>query len=476
MKTDIQAESPALSDDGQSQPVVRTRFAPSPTGRLHIGGVRTALFNYLYAKRHGGTFVLRVEDTDRTRSTKEAEKEILDALSWVGIHWDEGVEAVDKKGGRGQYGPYRQTERLSLYQKYLKKLLKEGLAYERNGAVWFRISPERRAQADDRIRFYDLIRGEISVPTETIEDFVIVKSDGTPLFLFTNVIDDHEMKISHAIRGEDHISNTPKQVLIAEALGLNLPRYAHIPIILNPDRSKMSKRVGSTALIEFKEEGYLPEAVINFLAFLGWSPGDDREIFSLLELTHEFSLERIGKSGAVFNVDKLDFLNAHYIRQSSLDRLAELILADFWDYIVLGKRPEDSDYLKTVILLVRERMTKLSEFAALAKYFFKAPKFGAQLLIYKKSDRKRSLNGLAIVLKRLESVAESVWQSVEALHNLLTFTAKNNGLDNGDVFWPVRVALSGAEASPSPAELLYVLGKEESIERLKHAYKELQKP
>lgn len=464
----------------ESELTIRTRFAPSPTGKLHIGGVRTALFNYLFAKHHHGNFVLRIEDTDRTRSTKESEREILEALSWVGLHWDEGVIAHDQKGGKGDFGPYRQTERMSIYNRYIKKMQKQGSAYERNGAIWFRIPAERRDNPEDRIRFYDLIRGEISVPTETIEDFVIVKSDGTPLFLLTNVIDDFEMKISHAIRGEEHLPNTSKQVLIAEALHLPLPKYAHLPLILNPDRSKMSKRAGdtsvATSVIEYKEAGYLPEAIINFLAFLGWSPGDDREIFSLDELCHEFTLERIGKSGSIFNVEKLDYLNAYYIRHADLDRLAELILADFWDFYVLGKRPEDMDYFKAVVLLVRDRMIRLSDFPALAKYFFKPPKYGAQLLIFKKSDKKRTMQGLQLALKRLEEAPMSLWTSVDGLRDLLSFVAHNNGLENGDVFWPVRVALSGAEASPSPDELLFILSKEESISRLKHAIKELQKP
>lgn len=462
--------------DNQEQGVVRTRFAPSPTGRLHIGGVRTALFSYLFAKHHGGTFVLRIEDTDRTRSTKEAEKEILDALSWVGLHWDEGPLSLDEKDGQGEYGPYRQTERRKIYDKYIKKLTKEGSAYERNGAIWFRIPASRRTAEDDRIRFYDLIRGEIATPTDTIEDFVIVKSDGTPLFLLTNVIDDYEMRITHVIRGEDHISNTSKQILLAQSLGLTLPKYAHLPIILNPDRTKMSKRIGSSALLEFKEEGYLPQAVINFLASLGWSPGDDREIFSLTDLVQEFSLSRVGKSGAVFNVDRLDYLNAYYIRQYDLDGLADIILADFWDHQILGKRPEDMNYFKAVLVLIRERMAKLNDFSALAKYFFKTPKFGAKLLVYKKSETKETLRGLELVIKRLEGTSESVWHSVEGLHGILAFVAANNNLTNGDVFWPTRVALSGSEFSPPPAELLFILGKDESLLRLKHAHKELLKP
>ncbi len=456
-------------------PTIRTRFAPSPTGKLHIGSVRTALFAYLFAKHAGGSYILRIEDTDRTRSTKESEHDILDGLAWLGLHWDEGVVSQEKDG-KGRHGPYRQTQRMSIYAKYIKKLQKTGMAYERNGAIWFRIPETRRAKVDDRIRFYDLVRGEISVPTDTIEDFVIVKSDGTPLFLLTNVIDDFEMQISHVVRGEDHISNTPKQVLIAEALGLALPKYAHIPIIVNPDRSKMSKREGNTAVIEFKEAGYLPEALINFLAFLGWAPGDNREMFTLDELVEAFTIERVGKSASAFNIDKLDYLNAYYIREFDLDALTELILADFWDYSVLGKRPEDMDYMKAVVLLVRERMTTLADFPALAKYFFKSPKYGPKLLVFKKSTDKQTVAALALVMKRLEGLADSAWRSVDALRDVLGFIVKNHDLTNGDVFWPTRVALSGSEASPPPEELLFILGKVESLARLKHAHKELQRP
>lgn len=459
-----------------SSSTIRTRFAPSPNGKLHIGGVRTALFNYLFAKHNGGSFILRIEDTDRTRSTKESEQEIIDALQWVGLRWDEGPEASDKKGGLGSNGPYRQTERMNIYNRYLKKLAKAGYSYERNGAVWFKIPETRRANPDDRITFYDLIRGSVSAPTDTIEDFVFVKSDGSPLFLFTNVVDDYEMKISHAIRGEEHLSNTFKQVLIAEVLGIPLPKYAHVPLILNPDRTKMSKRVGPVSALEYKTRGYLPEAIINFLAFLGWSPGDEREIFSLTELTQEFGLERIGKSPSVFNIDRLDYLNGYYIRNYDLDRLTEIVLSDFWDYFELGKRPDDLNYIKAVVLLVRDRMTTLDEFPALSRYFFKPPRYGARLLVFKKSDVKKTLRGLELVTKRLTDAPESAWKNVETLSGILTHVVKNNGLDNGDVFWPVRVALSGMEASPPPQELLFILGREQSLERLKLAHKELLKP
>lgn len=459
----------------QSSPV-RVRFAPSPTGTLHIGSVRTALFNYLFAKKHQGQFVLRIEDTDRTRSTRESEAEIMAGLRWVGLDWDCGPIDADSTESLGDLGPYRQTERLAIYQRYIKQMLKTGAAYERNGAIWLRIPEARRSDPQDRIRFYDLIRGEVSVPTETIEDFVIVKSDGIPLFLLTNVIDDHEMGITHVIRGEDHISNTHKQILIAETLGLNSAKYAHIPLILNPDRSKMSKRLGSTATLEFKQQGYLPAAIINFLAFLGWSPGTDREIFSLDELAEAFSIERVGKSAAVFNVDRLDYLNAYYIRQTPADELAANLLPDFWSVDQLGPMPAvDDPYFLTVLNLVKERMVQLTDFVDLARYFYQEPKYGAKLLVYKKSTDKRTLLALEATIKRLKLVGQA-WASADELRQVLASIVKANELDNGDLYWPVRVALSGAEFSPAPEQLLQVLGKERSLSRLESALTELRKP
>lgn len=326
---------------------VRTRFAPAPTGFLHIGSARTALFNYLFAKKNEGVFILRIEDTDKERSKPEYEKDIIDSLKWLGIEWDE---------------LYRQSERREIYAKYLKKLLDEDLAYH-----CFCSEEELEAQRDyflsigrppiyngkcknlpkeivkkylaekkssiirfkvpaKKVEFEDLIRGKIEFDASLIGDFSIAKDLNNPLYNFACVIDDFEMRISHVIRGEDHLSNTPKQILIQEALGFPRPEYAHLPLILGPDRTKLSKRHGAVAISEYKKDGYLPETLINFMAFLGWNPGTEREIYSMASLIKEFSLERIQKGGAIFNIKRLDFLNSFYIRQRSLEKLTELCL------------------------------------------------------------------------------------------------------------------------------------------------------
>ena len=326
---------------------VRTRFAPAPTGVLHIGGARTALFNYLFAKKNEGVFILRIEDTDIERSKPEYEKDIMDSLKWLGIEWDEF---------------YRQSERREIYARYLKKLLGEDKAYycfcseeELEAQRQYRLSigeaprysgkcanlskdeVQRRIGAGERpvirfrvpskkIEFNDLIREKLEFETSLMGDFVIAKDFANPLYNFACVIDDFEMKISHVIRGEEHISNTPKQILLQEALNFPQVQYAHLPMILAPDRTKLSKRHGAAGISEYKKEGYLPEALVNFMAFLGWNPGGEREIYSMPSLIKEFSLERVQKGGAIFNIKRLDFLNSFYIRQRSVEKLTELCL------------------------------------------------------------------------------------------------------------------------------------------------------
>jgi nondiscriminating glutamyl-tRNA synthetase len=333
---------------------VRTRFAPSPTGLLHIGGARTALFNYLFAKNNQGSFVLRIEDTDTERSKEEYQKDIVESLKWLGINWDEGPDVG------GDFGPYRQSEKISKYRKYLEKLLEENKAYycfcsaeELEGQRQYQMSigetpkyigkcanlPKETVEkylaegkpsiirfrvTPQKFIFKDMVRGPVEFDTGLTGDIVIAKNLNTPLYNFTVVIDDFEMKISHVIRAEEHISNTPKQILLQEALGFPRPEYAHVSMILSPDRAKLSKRHGATAVLEYKTLGYLPEAVINFIAFLGWNPGDEREIYSLPSLVKEFSLEKVQKSGAVFNVKKLDFLNGFYLRQKPLEKVTEM--------------------------------------------------------------------------------------------------------------------------------------------------------
>ena len=326
---------------------IRTRFAPAPTGLLHLGGARTALFNYLFAKKYQGVFVLRIEDTDIERSRPEYEKDIIENLKWLGIEWDEF---------------YRQSERQKIYAQYIKKLLEEDKAYycfcseeeleaqrqyqlsigeaPRYSGKCANLSPEEVEKLKEsgklavirfrvpakKIEFNDLIRGKIEFETSLLGDIVIAKNLSTPLYNFTCVVDDFEMKISHVIRGEEHISNTPKQILLQEALNFPSPQYAHLPIILAPDKTKLSKRHGAIGISEFKKDGYLPEALVNFMAFLGWNPGGEREIYSLPSLIKEFSLEKVQKGGAIFNIKRLDFLNSFYIRQRSVEKLTELCL------------------------------------------------------------------------------------------------------------------------------------------------------
>jgi len=335
---------------------VRTRFAPSPTGYLHIGLARTCLFNYLFAKKNEGVFILRIEDTDIERSGREYEKDILESLKWLGIEWDEGPDVG------GEHGPYRQSERLNIYAKYLERLLAEDKAYYcfcseeelevqrqyqlsigeafRYSGKCANLSKEEAQRLlsqgkpavirfrvpSKKIEFNDLIRGKLEFEISLMGDIVIAKNLTTPLYNFACVVDDFEMKISHVIRGEEHISNTPKQILLQKALNFPLPQYAHLPIILAPDRTKLSKRYGAVGISQYKKEGYLPEALVNFMAFLGWNPGGEREIYSMPSLIKEFSLERVQKGGAIFNIKRLDFLNSFYIRQRSVEKLTELCL------------------------------------------------------------------------------------------------------------------------------------------------------
>ena len=321
---------------------IRTRYAPSPTGLLHIGNARSALFSYIFAKKNDGSFVLRIEDTDKERSKKEYENIILEDLKWLGINWDEG--------------PYRQSEREDLYKKYIERLLTENKAYycycspdeleaQRQDQMSRGIAPKYnrtcsnkpldkskpyvirlRVMDNKKIKFNDIIRGNIEVNSDTIGDIVIAKNETTPLYNLAVVIDDYEMSITHVIRGEDHIPNTPKQILIAEALGIEHPKYAHLPLVLGTDKSKLSKRHGAVSVTEYKNMGYLPEAMVNFMAYLGWNPGTEREIYEMEDLIKDFSIEKIQKSGAVFNIQKLDHINAYYIRKKDIAELTKLCL------------------------------------------------------------------------------------------------------------------------------------------------------
>jgi glutamyl-tRNA synthetase len=456
---------------------IRVRFAPSPTGVLHIGSARTTLFNYLFAKKHKGDFILRIEDTDKERSKKEFEKDILENIKWLGLKWDE---------------LYYQSKRTKIYEKYLKKLLDSGKAYKKE-IIWFK-NPNKK------VVFDDLIRDRVEIDSAVLGDFSLAKDLKTPLYNFAAVIDDHEMEISHVIRGEDHISNTPKQILIYEALGWQPPQFAHLPLILGLDRSKLSKRHGAVSVSEYKEQGYLPEALVNFMALLGWSAqgpsGQDKEIFSLKELIEEFSLEKIQKGGAIFNIEKLDWFNGHYIRQKSLDEIilllipylikARLIKPIFsskqyppayggyvleQEYIIKAKEKISIDKLKKIISLEQERIKKLSEVGEMTEFFFKEPKYKADLLKWKKMTKKEIVDSLDKSYSILCDVKDKDFKTDKLKQTLMSEAEKFTAGDRGKLLWPLRAALSGRDKSPGPFEIADILGKQKTLERIKKARK-----
>jgi nondiscriminating glutamyl-tRNA synthetase len=514
---------------------VRTRFAPSPTGHLHIGGARTALFNYLFAKKNQGAFVLRIEDTDLERSKKEYEEEIFQALKWLGLEWDEGPDVG------GDYGPYRQSERREIYKNYLKKLLEEGKAYycfctkeelesQRQYLLSIGEPPRYLGKCANlskeeveknlkekkpfiirfrlekkKVSFEDLIRGKIEFDTSFFGDFAIAKDLDSPLYNFACVVDDFEMKISHVIRGEDHISNTPFQILIQQALGFPQPKYAHLPLILGSDRSKLSKRHGAVSIIEYKKAGYLPEALINFLSFLGWNPGDERELYSLPALVKEFSLERVQKSGAVFNIKKLDFLNGVYLRQKSVEKLTELCLPYLIEAGLISPSFEERQYppayggkevflaykieetgqeislekIQKIIALYQERLKKLSEISQLADFFFKSElTYDKNLLKWKDQNEEELKKALSKLFDLLAKLGDWNKENIEKvlMEEAIEFS-KEIGKEVGDrgyLFWPLRVALTGKETSPPPCEIAEILGKKETLKRIQKARELLQ--
>ena len=470
---------------------VRTRFAPSPTGPLHMGNARTALFNYLFAKKEGGVFVLRIEDTDKERSEKKWEEDLLENLKWLDLEWNEGLE----KGG--PYEPYRQSERTKIYKQYLQQLLEQGKAYwcfcdpteleaQRQDQLSRGVAPQYKAtcrglskeQQEQRLQtgkstiirllvpekivaFKDLIRGEIRFDMSLAGDMVLAKDMETPLYNFTVVVDDYLMKITHVIRGEDHISNTPKQMVLEEALGFpHTIQYAHLPLILGEDRTKLSKRHGDNSVTRFRKEGYLPEAVINFLALLGWNPGDEREIFSLENLVKEFSIEKVQKSGAVFNMQRLDWINGSYIRQKTAKNLAELLTP----YLPGVSK----DAIEKVVVLYQGRLKRLSEIGELADFFFKEKlEYPKELLKWKQYSDKDTEKALQTVEQILSLIPEADWTK-EILEEMLLKEAEKIG-DRGYLLWPMRVALTGKQASPGPFEVAEVLGKEKTLARIKNA-------
>ncbi len=468
---------------------VRTRFAPSPTGYLHIGSLRTALFNYLYAKKNNGQFLLRIEDTDQARLVPGAQENLIKILKLFGLVFD-------------NYEPMVQSTRTKIYQEFAKKLVDENKAYHcfcsserlddlrktqseakqvpKYDGHCRNLSPEEVAtklKAGEKavIRFkmpenktvemHDEVYGDIKVKTEDLDDFVLLKSDNFPTYHLANIIDDHEMEISHVIRADEWLPSLPKHILLYEAFGWQAPTFVHLPLLLNPDRSKLSKRQGDVAVEDFVKKGYLKEAILNYVALLGWNPKDEREFFTLEELVANFSLEHINKTGAIFDIQKLNWFNASYIRENKSPE----ILAQAFSFL-----PENlSDEQKHKIFkLFSSRLDNLSQLAEVASFVWDLVDYDKAMLIFKKSDLEKTKTGLNISLAFLNDLAEDKWTEETLRQDLNNLLAKNN-LTAGDVFWPIRVALSGQDKSPSPTEILEVLGKEESLKRIKLAIDKL---
>jgi nondiscriminating glutamyl-tRNA synthetase len=486
---------------------VRVRLAPSPTGPLHIGTARTGLFNYLFARRTGGTFVVRMEDTDAARSSIAYEDDILDGLHWLGLTWDEGPE-VAGESARGPFGPYRQMERLALYDAATDRLLREDKAYPCY-CTPDQLEADRKAQeaahepphyvgrcanlsAEDRaafeaegrkpairfrigegkVEFDDLVRGHVEFDTSALGgDLVIVRRDGTPLYHFTVTVDDAAMEISHVIRGEDHLSNTPKHILLFRALGHPEPRFGHLPLILNPDGSKMSKRKTQTAISDYIADGFVREALVNYLALLGWSTGSEEELLSLDELAERFSIEHVQKGGAKFDRERLEWLNGQWIRRFSADDLLDRLrpfLARELDAGRIDRLPTD-DELRALLPVVQERLPTLGAIGDLVGFLFvDRLDVDATLLVPKRWDPTTTLAGLRAARDVVASIGQVSFEADE-LEPRLRELAEAQGWKVGDLFMAIRVAVTGRTATPPLFDTLVALGHDRALERLDRA-------
>lgn len=484
---------------------MRVRMAPSPTGPLHIGTARTSLYNFLTARHAGGTYVLRIEDTDAARSTAEFERDIIDNLHWLGITWDEGPQVA---GGEdvGPHAPYRQSLRMDLYAREAERLLASGAAYRcwctpeeleavrreqeaakqppryngrclnladaeraafeaerRPAAIRFKVQPEK-------IRFDDLVRGDVEFDNALLGDFVIVRNDGIPLYHFVVVVDDEAMEITHVLRGEDHLSNTPKHIALIRALGYREPLFGHIPLILNSDRTKMSKRKSQTAMSAYREAGYLPEAMVNFLAFLGWSPGTEEELFTLDELAERFEITKVHKGGAIFDRDRLDHLNAVYVRALTDEQLALRLRAWVPDAV------SDADLVR-IVPLVKERLVRLGDIGALVGFAWEPDEVVASWyapeMLYPRTggpdEARRALSAARAIVTELDDAEFSA----ELLEQRSRAAAEAAGLKAGDFFTPIRVAVTGRSVSPPLFASLELIGRERSLARIDDALAKL---
>ncbi|GDX63165.1 glutamate--tRNA ligase [Chlorobiota bacterium] len=482
---------------------VRVRFAPSPTGFLHIGGLRTALYNYLFAKHHGGECILRIEDTDQTRFVEGAEENIVDICRWAGMEFDESPE----KGG--PFGPYRQSERTELYQKYANELLQKGMAYrafdtseeldamrerQKNAGIAakydrtvmrseYTLGPDETQRLLDSgadycirlkvplsgdIRFNDIVRGEVIVNARDVDDQILLKSDGFPTYHLANVVDDHLMQISHVIRGEEWLPSTPKHVLLYQAFDWEMPRFAHLPLLLNPDKSKMSKRFGDVFAKSFREKGFFPDALVNFVALLGWNPTADREIFTMTELIEHFSLEKVNKAGAVFDTKKLEWMNAQYLRASDGQTLLPELQRILHDHSI-----EISDErAKNILILLRERITFLNEIPSFGAYMFSESYEIDQEYKAKhwNEDTSSIIHALLPVLKAAES-----FEHVQ-LNEIIGGYSKEHGIASKFIIHPLRMMLTGRQVGAGLYETMEVLGKETCIIRIERFLQEQGNP
>ena len=471
---------------------VRVRFAPSPTGYLHLGGLRTALFNYLFARHNNGKFILRIEDTDQSRKVEGAVENLINILNEMGLNYDEGPVIG------GEFGPYFQSERLDIYKKYCDELLVNGHAYyafetaeeldemrkvqqmqgkqtmyDRRARVLTENEVKEKLASgvpyvirlkvplDTEIKFTDIIRGNVKIETNLVDDQVLLKSDGFPTYHLANVIDDHLMKITHIIRGEEWLTSVPKHIILYNAFGWEVPQMAHVPLILNPDKSKLSKRQGDVATEDYLKKGYLKEALLNFMTLLGWNPGEgeEKEIFSKDELIELFTIERVNSAGAVFNVEKLNWMNGEYIKNYDIDKLTELVIP----YLNSGGI-DTSDLSKTkrVVFAVKNYLNKLDEAAEQAKiYFTEVSLTSEQNEIVRSETSKQVFESL---ISKTEAISEIATDNFKPM---LSEVQKDTGVKGKNLFMPVRLALTGEEHGPELGLIAYVLGKDEVLSRLR---------
>ncbi len=480
---------------------VKVRYAPSPTGFLHVGNARTAIFNYLFARSTGGKLVLRIEDTDTARSTKDSENDIIESLKMLGIEWDEGI------GKEGEFGPYRQSERTEIYKQAVNKLLASGSAYrcfcstarleklrhesesakrpfmyDQNCRSISSSESEKRAQSEsfvvrlkvpeEAVSVDDIIKGRVIFKPGVIDDFVISRGYDQPLFHLAVVVDDAMMQVTHVIRGEDHLSNTPKHIFLQRALNFQTPIYAHLPLLLDESRKKLSKRSGNVNLFVstlIKEQGFLAEALFNGLALLGWNPKTSQEIFSKEDLINEFKLENVQKAGAVFSLNKLTWLNKQYVKDMPLPQLLKIAL----EYFSFNKISPDEVFLSRLLEVEKGRLSLLNELPTLYEELKNDPALDPKLIPWRESNNEDTSIVLQHFIGKIEELSDNSWSEKNKLREIFLTVADESGKGRATVLWPVRYSLSGKEKSAGPDELAWLLGKDETIKRLKRAIIEL---